>query len=218
MLQEVALIVVSTSLLAGNGSSIAPSQHEQLQPYDLSQLPDSARIESLNPLRVRIPSDYLIPEIAKQLPDLSQQPDRTNKISCGSPSIVFGSGVVEVKTSCKAWTRGCTKIFGDWKCTAWVGFPVNARAISSLSINNWIVSAKREQTHIDSPNALGNTLINWFHGNLYGKLDSKIDTALNNYNGMNLKSRVEAAANQNLGSDLVLNASIDPGGVVFEAK
>jgi hypothetical protein len=65
---------------------------------------------------------------------------------------------------------------------------------------------------------LGNTLINWFHGNLYGKLDSKIDTALNNYNGMNLKSRVEAAANQNLGSDLVLNASIDPGGVVFEAK
>ena len=95
---------------------------------------------------------------------------------------------------------------------------MNARAISSLSINNWIVAAKREETHIDSPNALGNTLINWLHGSLYGKLDAKIDNALNNFNGVNLKSRVEAAAGQSLGSNLVLNAAVDPGGVVFEAR
>ena len=219
---KLALLALSTAITIGALPAIgAPVQFRPLALQDavlVAEIPPGMVVESWSPTRVRYPADKLGPILSKQLADQLSLSEQEKRVGCDTPSVLFGNGEIEVKTRCKAEVRECKRVVGRNYCTAWVAIPVDIRIITALSVDNWIVSANRKYTSVSSPNVIANTLINWFNAKVYGPVDSGIDSTFNKYNGLNLKSNLEKSAGFTFGDNVVLNVSIDPSGVLLEAK
>ena len=184
---------------------------EELQP----------QVESLNPLRIRLPAEHLVPALEREILATLQDEridERGKRFSVDNVTIELGQGEVNVKVRGEGAVRNCQKPFGKWYCTPWLSSTVRGRVTVGLAVDNWVVRADHRYTDLSASNDLVDALIRGFHERIYGKVNDGIRKGLASVDGRNLRTELEGKLGMPLPPEAVVNVIVDPNGVVLEAR